>query len=112
MGVDACDFDGDGWEDLFVANIDQQDFSMYRNNHNETFTDAARNSKRRRSVRSSRSSANNSASRSSFDSDSSQDSSACRPPRVASTCLGRSSPILRTASPTATQCLQKKPSRP
>ncbi|HEX8337918.1 MAG TPA: VCBS repeat-containing protein, partial [Pyrinomonadaceae bacterium] len=24
MGVDAADFDGDGWQDLFVANIDQE----------------------------------------------------------------------------------------
>jgi len=41
MGVDAADIDGDGWEDLFVANIDQEVFSLYRNNHNETFTDVA-----------------------------------------------------------------------
>ncbi len=41
MGVDAADFDGDGWEDLFVANVDQEMFSLYRNNHNETFTDVA-----------------------------------------------------------------------
>jgi hypothetical protein len=41
MGVDAADFDGDGWQDLFVANVDQEMFSLYRNNHNETFTDIA-----------------------------------------------------------------------
>lgn len=31
MGADAGDFNGDGREDLFVANIDQQYFSLYRN---------------------------------------------------------------------------------
>ncbi len=41
MGVDAADLDGDGWEDLFVANIDQEMFSVYHNNHDETFTDIA-----------------------------------------------------------------------
>ena len=42
MGVDSADFDGDGWEDLFVANVDQEMFSLYRNNKNETYTDVAR----------------------------------------------------------------------
>ncbi len=42
MGVDAADFDGDGWQDLFVANVDQEMFSLYKNNHNETFSDVAR----------------------------------------------------------------------
>jgi hypothetical protein len=41
MGVDAADFDGDGWQDLFVANVDQEMFSLYKNNGNETFTDVA-----------------------------------------------------------------------
>jgi hypothetical protein len=41
MGVDAVDFDGDGWEDLFVANIDHEIFSLYRNNRTGTFTDLA-----------------------------------------------------------------------
>src|SRR6266850_6025970 len=31
MGVDAADYDGDGWQDLFVANIDQELFSLYHN---------------------------------------------------------------------------------
>lgn len=42
MGVDAGDFDGDGKQDLFVANVDQQTFSIYRNNGDESFTDMAR----------------------------------------------------------------------
>ena len=41
MGVDAADIDGDGWQDLFVANVDQEMFSLYRNNHNESFPDVA-----------------------------------------------------------------------
>lgn len=41
MGVDAADFDNDGWEDLFVANVDQEMFSLYRNNGDETFRDDA-----------------------------------------------------------------------
>ena len=39
MGVDASDFDNDGWQDLFVANIDQEFFSLYRNQKDLTFTD-------------------------------------------------------------------------
>lgn len=42
MGVDAADLNGDGWEDLFVANVDQEMFSVYENNKNETFSDTAR----------------------------------------------------------------------
>jgi hypothetical protein len=41
MGVDSADFDGDGWQDLFVANVDQEMFSLYQNNKDETFTDVA-----------------------------------------------------------------------
>ncbi len=37
MGVDASDTDGDGWQDLFVANIDQQYFALYRNLRDLTF---------------------------------------------------------------------------
>jgi hypothetical protein len=40
MGVDAADFDGDGWQDLFVANIDQELFSLYHNQKDLTFVDA------------------------------------------------------------------------
>ena len=41
MGVDAADFDQDGREDLFVANIDEEFFSLYRNLGNEDFEDVA-----------------------------------------------------------------------
>ena len=41
MGVDSVDFEGDGWQDLFVANVDQEMFSFYRNNRDESFTDMA-----------------------------------------------------------------------
>ncbi len=41
MGVDATDFDQDGWMDLFVSNINEEIFSLYRNNHDGTFTDIA-----------------------------------------------------------------------
>jgi len=41
MGVDSADFDSDGWQDLFVANVDQEMFSLYQNNKDETFTDVA-----------------------------------------------------------------------
>jgi len=39
MGVDAADFDGDGWQDLFVANIDREFFSLYHNQKGLIFTD-------------------------------------------------------------------------
>jgi hypothetical protein len=41
MGVDSADYDNDGWMDLFVANIDEEIFSLYRNNHDGTFDDMA-----------------------------------------------------------------------
>ena len=41
MGVDSADFDQDGRMDLFVANIDQEFFSLYRNSGNGTFDDVA-----------------------------------------------------------------------
>jgi hypothetical protein len=39
MGVDAADYDADGWQDLFVANIDQEFFSLYHNERELIFTD-------------------------------------------------------------------------
>lgn len=41
MGVDAADFDSDGWQDLFVSNVDQEMYSLYRNNKEEWFRDEA-----------------------------------------------------------------------
>ena len=41
MGVDAADLNGDGWQDLFVANVDHERYSVYINNKDETFSDAA-----------------------------------------------------------------------
>jgi len=41
MGVDSADYDNDGWMDLFVANIDEEIFSLYHNNHDGTFDDDA-----------------------------------------------------------------------
>src|SRR3989442_1343760 len=31
MGGDSADFDGDRWQDLFVANVDQEMFALYKN---------------------------------------------------------------------------------
>lgn len=39
MGVDAADFNEDGWQDLFVANVDQEMFALYRNEKEELFRD-------------------------------------------------------------------------
>ena len=41
MGVDSADFNQDGWMDLFVTNIDHEKYSLYKNNHDETFDDKA-----------------------------------------------------------------------
>ncbi|HYK88671.1 MAG TPA: VCBS repeat-containing protein, partial [Acidobacteriota bacterium] len=39
MGVDAQDFNSDGFLDLFVANVDHELFSLYRNTGREKFED-------------------------------------------------------------------------
>jgi hypothetical protein len=41
MGIDAADVTGDGFVDLFVANIDHETFSLYENHGGDFFTDAA-----------------------------------------------------------------------
>src|SRR6476661_7892217 len=41
MGLDAADINGDGWQDLFVANVDHEMYSVYQNNKDETFRDIA-----------------------------------------------------------------------
>ena len=51
MGVDAADFDADGWQDLFVANVDHEMFSVYQNSKDETFRDVAQANDVARSTR-------------------------------------------------------------
>src|SRR6202521_631599 len=41
MGVDAIDYDHDGFQDLFVANISRERFSLYHNQKDNTFDDVA-----------------------------------------------------------------------
>jgi hypothetical protein len=41
MGVDAVDFNKDGYQDLFVANISREMYSLYRNKGDDTFEDVA-----------------------------------------------------------------------
>src|ERR1700757_719196 len=41
MGLDSADYDQDGFMDLFVANLDREMYSLYRNNRDATFDDEA-----------------------------------------------------------------------
>jgi hypothetical protein len=41
MGVDAGDYDGDGWQDFAVGNIDHELASLYRNRGDGSFADEA-----------------------------------------------------------------------
>ena len=48
MGVCTADVDGDGWEDLYVTALGGN--TLYRNNHDGTFTDVDREGGRRRAA--------------------------------------------------------------
>jgi hypothetical protein len=41
MGVDSADFDGDGWPDVAIGNIDHEILALYRNRRDESFADEA-----------------------------------------------------------------------
>ncbi len=41
MGVDAGDYDNDGWMDLIVTNFQHETYTLYRNNGDGTFTDVS-----------------------------------------------------------------------
>ena len=41
MGVDAADYNQDNWIDLFVANVDHEMYSLYRNNRHGGFDDVS-----------------------------------------------------------------------
>ena len=41
MGVDSADYDQDGWQDLFVTNVDQEMYSIYHSSQDLTFEDLA-----------------------------------------------------------------------
>jgi len=39
MGADSADYDQDGWMDLFLTDVEEEMFSLYHNNRDETFDD-------------------------------------------------------------------------
>jgi hypothetical protein len=43
MGVDAADYDNDGWPDLFVTALSNETYALYRNNGDESFTYSTNN---------------------------------------------------------------------
>jgi hypothetical protein len=51
MGVDAADLNADGYQDLFVSNVDHEMYSVYVNNKDESFADAAQANSVARSTR-------------------------------------------------------------
>ncbi len=40
MGTDSADYDQDGWMDIFLTDVDEEMFSLYHNNRDETFDDS------------------------------------------------------------------------
>lgn len=52
MGADSADIDQDGWEDLFVTNVDQEMYSLYHNDRDGTFEDLAPSTALARTTRS------------------------------------------------------------
>lgn len=38
MGVDACDYDNDGYTDIFITTLSNETYPLYRNNGDATFT--------------------------------------------------------------------------
>jgi hypothetical protein len=42
MGVDLCDFNGDGWPDIWVANFEREAFALYRNQSEGQFVHVSR----------------------------------------------------------------------
>ena len=41
MGVDAADYDNDGWPDIFVTALSLEGFPLFHNNRDGTFDDVA-----------------------------------------------------------------------
>jgi hypothetical protein len=41
MGIDAADYDGDGWPDIVKTNFSDDDNNLYHNDHNGEFSDVA-----------------------------------------------------------------------
>ena len=39
MGTDSADYDQDGWMDVFLTDVEEEMFSLYHNNRDETFDD-------------------------------------------------------------------------
>ena len=44
MGVDAADYDNDGWPDIFITTLSNETYPLYHNNADLSFTDATQTS--------------------------------------------------------------------